>query len=274
MSFWVILLLLIVGFLVGFAFGGVLYSRSVESVSQDHVDAVRRVTSSFDERARRSREANNSVLSYVTGGAFGKSSEVAESGSSETAPEDTGLSVEEVYAEALQHEEGDELSERKETAEAVSVREDDGRESDIGSMILVSGVDYVPDRGENFDGEGIADTTQFTAAGERGVEDVQGLGSTRWVPGREVESPEVKDVEDGEVPVFFSDSGAGSLSDPVGENVIEDASSESATFAEDSESTPHEDFEIGTIDVKSLLGRDSECELEAGSCDDGRSDQN
>ena len=273
MSFWVILLLLIVGFLVGFAFGGVLYSRSVESVSQDHVDAVRRVTSSFDERARRSREANNSVLSYVTGGAFGKSSEVAESGSSETAPEDTGLSVEEAYAEALQHEEGDELSERGENDEAVSVREDDGRESDRGSMILVSGVDYVPDRGENFDGEGIADTTQFMAADERG-QVVQGLGSTRWVPGREVESPEVKDVEDGEVPVFFSDSGAGSLSDPVGENVIEDASSESATFAEDSELAPHEDFEIGTIDVKSLLGRDSEFEWEAGSCDDGRSEQN
>lgn len=245
MSFWVILLLLIVGFLVGFAFGGFLYSRSVESVSRDHVDAVRRVTSSFDERARRSREANNSVLSYVTGGAFGKSSEVAESGSSETAPKDTGLSVDEAYAEALQHEEADELSERGENDEAVSVREDDVRESDIGSMILVSGVDYIPDRGENFDGEGIADTTQFTAADERG-QVVQGLGSTRWVPGREVEDTDARGADGAEAPAFLVDSDD---DEPLSSFLDEE------TEGSDSD-VNSEGIVIGSINVQDLLGND------------------
>ena len=255
MSFWIILLLLIVGFLVGFAFGGFLYSRSVESVSRDHVDAVRRVTSSFDERARRSREANNSVLSYVTGGEFGKSSEVSESGGLETALEDSGLSVEEAYAEALQHEMGDDGLEYREKTVANNIdgRVDHG--SDIGSMILVSGVDYVPECGEDFDEEGVVNTTQFTVTDEPGHEDIQSTGSSKWVPSREVKTAGVEAVEDAEPSVSLSDGGADSLSDSAGENTIEYGSSEGTTFAKDSEMASHADFEIGTIDVKNLLGR-------------------
>lgn len=187
------------------------------------------------------------MLSYVTGGAFGKSSEVSGVNSSETAPEDTGLSVEEAYAEALQHEEGDELSERKETAEAVSVREDDGRESDIGSMILVSGVDYVPDRGENFDGEGVADTAQFTAAGERGLGDVQGLGSTRWVPGREVEDTDARGADGAEAPAFLVDSDD---DEPLSSFLDEE------TEGSDSD-VNSEGIVIGSINVQDLLGNDT-----------------
>lgn len=65
------MLLILIGFFVGFAFGGFLFSKSIESVSQKHVDTVKHITRSYDERARRSREANKSVLNYVTGGALG-----------------------------------------------------------------------------------------------------------------------------------------------------------------------------------------------------------
>ena len=225
-SFWVILLLIIVGFLVGFAFGGFLYSRSVESVSQDHVDAVRRVTSSFDERARRSREASNSVLSYVTGGEFGKSSEAAGADSLETVSEDSGSGVGESYAEALQHEMGDDGMEYREKTVANNIdgRDGDTHESGISSRVLISSVDYVPERGEDFDEEGIADTTQFTMTDGSGYEDIQAAGSSKWIPGREAQKAGVEVVEDAGASVPLSDDGAGSLSDSAGENIIEDGS--------------------------------------------------
>lgn len=204
MSFWVILLLIVVGFLFGFAFGGFLYSKSVEAVSDDHVEAVKHVTSSYDERARQVREANNSVLSYVTGGEFG--SESLEKGSVEG--------------------------------------------SGLGQLVLVSGVDYVPSRGE-VDDEGVVSTVSF-----EGV--------------RELESApqEDEDVVSHDTGVAL-DQVAPREDESVGvsrrwvpkESVVEPVEASEETVVEDEKSESGEPGFIGVIEVDDLLDNGSFSEL-------------
>lgn len=146
-SFWVILLLLCIGFFFGFAFGGFLYSRSVETISQHHVNAVKHITKSYDERARRSREANKSVLNYVTGG-------------------------------NLEVSDPDENTNEDDAQERVAPA---AKKSNIGDLILVAGEDYVPSRGD-VDDEGTASTVSFESTAQDNASQSGGASSRKWVP--------------------------------------------------------------------------------------------
>ena len=145
MSFWIILLLILIGFFVGFAFGGFLFSKSIEDISQKHVDTVKHITRSYDERARRSREANKSVLNYVTGGALGvgTSEDVGDS-VEETlgADEDfsTGESAEEVGDEVVDGFDNDAV---EDSVEESSDSGEDVFADEVGSAL-------VKDSGEEF----------------------------------------------------------------------------------------------------------------------------
>lgn len=204
MSFWVILLLIVVGFLFGFAFGGFLYSKSVETVSDDHVEAVKHVTRSYDERARQVREANNSVLSYVTGGEFG--SESLEKGSVEG--------------------------------------------SGLGQLVLVSGVDYVPSRGE-VDDEGVVSTVSF-----EGVRELESAPQED----EDVVSHDTGVVLDQVAPREDESVGVSRRWVPK-ESVVEPVEASEETVVEDEKSESGEPGLIGVIEVDDLLDNGSFSEL-------------
>lgn len=204
MSFWVILLLIVVGFLFGFAFGGFLYSKSVEAVSDDHVEAVKHVTSSYDERARQVREANNSVLRYVTGGEFG--SESLEKGSAERAG--------------------------------------------LGQLVLVSGVDYVPSRGE-VDDEGVVSTVSFEGVRELESAPYDGEGAASRDSGIDLDQTASEE-----------DEGVGVSRRWVPkESVVEPVEASEETVVEDKKSESGEPGLIGVIEVEDLLDNGSFSEL-------------
>ena len=146
------MLLILIGFFVGFAFGGFLFSRSIEDVSQKHADAVKHITRSYDERARRSREANKSVLNYVTGGTLGAgTSEDVDDSVEETlgAGEDfsTGEFAEEVGDEVVNGFDNDTV---EDSVEESSDSGEDVFADEVGSAL-------VKDSGEEFD----TDSSEF-----------------------------------------------------------------------------------------------------------------
>ena len=242
MSFWIILFLLSVGFLLGFAFGGFLYSKSVETMSRNHVEVVRKITDSQDERARRLREANNSVLAFVTGGAFepDKSDSVSVPAGSRQGQSDGGSQ----------------------------------KVSKIGDMILVSGEDYVPSRGDVDDDEGVASTVSFEAAGQADARQGENVSSKKWAPSiGEVDQEIVPDsfTNPGEQVFENEDSNVGVAEDsydvgvydstekeqPETEFVTDTDESNGLVDTDDESSFRKEsdnDFSIGTIDVENLIG--------------------
>lgn len=205
MSFWVILLLIVIGFLFGFAFGGFLYSKSVEAVSDDHVEAVKHVTRSYDERARQVREANNSVLSYVTGGEF-EPGGMLEKGSAERAG--------------------------------------------LGQLVLVSGVDYVPSRGE-VDDEGVVSTVSF-----KGVRELESAPQED----EDVVSHDTGVVLDQVAPREDESVGVSRRWVPK-ESVVEPVEASEETVVEDGKSESGEPGLIGVIEVEDLLDNGSLDEL-------------
>lgn len=241
-SFWVILLLLCIGFFFGFAFGGFLYSRSVETISQNHVDAVKHITKSYDERARRSREANKSVLSYVTGGNLGVS-------------------------------DSDENTNEDDAQERIAP---EAKKSNIGELILVAGEDYVPSRGD-VDDEGTAATVSFESATQGNARQSGGASSRKWVP----LATSVDEVDQEIVPDSFThtseqvfgneDSDAEPVKDSSNVGVYDSTETEQSETefvtsmdesnglvdADDESSLQKEsdnDFSIGTINVENLIG--------------------
>lgn len=242
-SFWVILLLLCIGFFFGFAFGGFLYSRSVETISQNHVDAVKHITKSYDERARRSREANKSVLSYVTGVNLGVS-------------------------------DSDENTNEDDAQERIAP---EAKKSNIGELILVAGEDYVPSRGD-VDDEGTAATVSFESATQDGTSQGEsgGASSRKWVPlGASVDeidqeiipdsftntNEQVSENEDSDVePVEDSNNMGVYDSTETKQQKTEFATdtNESSGLVNTNESSLQKEsdneFSIGTINVENLIG--------------------
>ena len=256
MSFWIILLLILIGFFVGFAFGGFLFSRSIEDVSQKHADAVKHITRSYDERARRSREANKSVLNYVTGGTLGAgTSEDVDDSVEETlgAGEDfsTGEFAEEVGDEVVNGFDNDTV---EDSVEESSDSGEDVFADEVGSAL-------VKDSGEEFD----TDSSEFdsltvmdVAAGDSSEiphEDaVEGDGEEAGDECDTVNSASYMEDSDEDVPEESSDSGEDVFADEVGSALVKDSGEEfdtdSSEFdsltvmdvaAGDSSEIPHED---------------------------------
>lgn len=220
-----------------------MYSRSVETISQHHVDAVKHITKSYDERARRSREANNSVLNYVTGGNLGVSN-------------------------------SDENTTEDDTQEKAVPEE---KKSSVGDLILVAGEDYVPSRAGDNDEE-TASTVSFESAtqGNTRQNESEGASSRKWVPSAasvdEVDqeivpdsfinlSEQVFENEDSDVEPVNDSNNVGvydstEMEQPETEFVIStDESSGSVNTDESSlQKESDNDFSIGTINVENLIG--------------------
>lgn len=272
MSFWIILLLILVGFFVGFAFGGLLFSKSIESVSQKHTDAVKHITRSYDERARRSREANKSVLNYMTGGALGVGvSEGADDSVEEVLDADEDFNVEdsaeEVGDESIDGSRDEAIDEQAEgTSENAEVVVDDEVDSNL------------------VDDSEVERVAADSPASELQGEDVTGKGSNEGYSEEVVEGSEKEtvDVFDSAIPedeVSLRDS-------TIKEKIEEDGYDEKDVFdapvvtiddpdvapAEDKGETTDTVHEIGLDDSSEKLSDDTRDERDESVQDEGTSE--
>lgn len=60
MSFAVIVLIVTIGFLIGFISSGIFHAKLIEKLSADHVELTRKISQAYSERNRQTREANTS----------------------------------------------------------------------------------------------------------------------------------------------------------------------------------------------------------------------
>lgn len=60
MSFAVIVLIVTIGFLLGFVSSGIFHAKLIEKISADQVELTRKISQAYSERNRQTREANTS----------------------------------------------------------------------------------------------------------------------------------------------------------------------------------------------------------------------